>query len=95
MVIAYAKIKLYAEWVQSLKDKRSMVKSLTEKIKNRFNVSAAEVECEDIHQTAVIAVCCVSNDKVYAEALIGRVVNYIEGNTDAATENVYTEVFTV
>lgn len=42
--VAVLKIKLYASWVHSLKEKRMVVKSLLAKIRNKFQVSAAEVE---------------------------------------------------
>ena len=45
------KIKLYAPWVHSLKEKRMVVKSLLAKIRNKFQVSVAEVEAQDVHQT--------------------------------------------
>lgn len=46
----------------SLKDKRRPLRSLLEKLRNRFHVSAAEVDCQDLHQRAVIGVALVSGD---------------------------------
>ncbi len=57
----------------SLKDKRRVVKSLVESIRQRFNVSAAEVGEQDIWRRAVIGVSCVSGDHSVAQALIGKV----------------------
>ncbi len=54
MIIEAATIKLYAPWVHSLKEKRMAVKSLIQKIKNKFNVSICEADAQDIHQTIVL-----------------------------------------
>ena len=44
MRIAAMTFRLYAPWVHSLKEKRSIVKSLIAKLRNRYHVSAAEID---------------------------------------------------
>ncbi|EPY6472041.1 DUF503 domain-containing protein [Clostridium sporogenes] len=92
MIIGTAKIYLYANWVHSLKEKRMIVKSIIFKTKNKFNVSIAEVEMQDIHQSIVIGIACVSNNTKQADSIIQNVVNYIEGNTEAIVQNIETEI---
>ncbi|WP_434296410.1 DUF503 domain-containing protein [Clostridium sporogenes] len=92
MIIGTAKIHLYANWVHSLKEKRMIVKSIVSKTKNKFNVSIAEVEMQDIHQSIVIGISCVSNSTKQADSIIQNVVNYIEGNTEAIVFNIETEI---
>lgn len=92
MIIGTAKIYLYADWVHSLKEKRMIVKSIIDKTKHRFNVSIAEVENQDYHKSIVIGIACVTNSSRLANDIIQNVVNYIEGNTEALVENVYTEI---
>lgn len=92
MIIGTAKIYLYANWVHSLKEKRMIVKSIISKTKNKFNVSIAEVEMQDIHQSIVIGISCVSNSTKQADSIIQNVVNYIEGNTEAIVQNIETEI---
>ena len=92
MIIGTAKIYLYANWVHSLKEKRMIVKSVISKTKNKFNVSIAEVEMQDIHQSIVIGVACISNNTKQADSIIQNVVNYIEGNTEAIVQNIETEI---
>lgn len=92
MVIATGKIYLYASWVHSLKEKRSIVKSIIEKVKHRFNVSIAEVENLDMHQSIVIGIACVSNSAKHSNCCIQNVIDYIELNTDAVLENIETEI---
>ncbi len=83
MKIAALKIKLYAPWVHSLKEKRIIVKSLLSKIRNKFQVSAAEVEDQDIHQSIVIGVAVIVPHSAQADRLMDEVVRFVERNTEA------------
>lgn len=51
----------------SLKEKRKQIKSLKERLKNRFNASVAEVGALDDWQRAVLGISMISNDKIYLE----------------------------
>lgn len=92
MIIGIAKINLFAGWVHSLKEKRMVVKSIIDKVKHKFNVSIAEIENQDLHQSIVIGIACVSTDKRHADSSIQNVINFIEENTDAIIEGVKTEL---
>ena len=61
MVVGTVRIKIYAPWVHSLKEKRMVVKSLCAKVKNKFNVSIAEVEDQDLHQSIVLGIACITS----------------------------------
>jgi uncharacterized protein len=60
----------------SLKEKRQVVKSLVVQLHNRFNVSAAEVEDQDLWQTAVIGVTCISNDKKHTNEVLSKALAF-------------------
>ena len=62
----------------SLKQKRQVVKSITDRLKNRFNVAVAEVDALDVHQRAVLGVVSVSNDTKHLNRVLSYVVNFIE-----------------
>jgi uncharacterized protein YlxP (DUF503 family) len=81
MIIGAVKIKIYAPWVHSLKEKRMIVKSLSAKVRNQFNVSIAEVEEQDIHQMIVLAFACVTGVAAHADSICDNVINFIESNT--------------
>jgi len=83
MKIAVLKIKLYAPWVHSLKEKRMVVKSLLAKIRNKFQVSAAEVEDQDIHQSIVIGVAAIVPHSAQADSLMDEIVGLVEQSTEA------------
>lgn len=92
MIIGSCKVVLKTEWCFSLKDKRSVVKSLIEKIKHKFNVSVAEVDLNDVHQTIVIGFACVTNETAHANSIISNVLDFIEDNTDAVIEDYVIEI---
>jgi uncharacterized protein YlxP (DUF503 family) len=61
----------------SLKGKRQVLKSITSRVRNKFNVAVAEVDDNDMWQLATIGICCVSNNKRYTNQVLSRVVNFI------------------
>jgi uncharacterized protein len=92
MIIGTVKVYMNAGWVHSLKEKRMVVKSIVEKVKNKFNVSIAEIEDQDLHQSIVLGVACVSNDTKHADSTIQKVINYIEDNSEAMLIDVQVEI---
>ncbi|WP_461613695.1 DUF503 domain-containing protein [Clostridium sp. Marseille-QA1073] len=92
MIIAIAKIKLNAPWVHSLKEKRMIVKSIIDKVKHKFNVSIAEVENQDIHQTIVIGIAVVSSSSSHGDSVLQKVIDYIEKNCEANIEDIEIEI---
>lgn len=82
MFIATGTIKIHLPWVHSLKEKRMVVKSLLAKVRNQFNVSAAEVEEQDLHQIAVLGFAGIAGDRAQADSILEQVFNFIESNTE-------------
>jgi uncharacterized protein YlxP (DUF503 family) len=78
-----AKLTLYISHATSLKDKRQVRRSLVEKTRQRFNVSVAEVDTQDIHQTLTLGIAVVSGDFYHAQNSLDEVVRFIEKNADA------------
>ena len=95
MIIGTCKLRFTAEWVTSLKEKRMVVKSIVEKAKHKFNISAAEIDLQDIHQTIAVGFACVTNDAVLAEQIVNNVIDYMDYNTDAVLENTEIEILRV
>ena len=78
MIVATCVIKLQLEDVASLKENRQILKSVLARLKNQFNVAAAEVDCQDVWQTAVIGLAAVGNDSAYLHGLMEKAVDWIE-----------------
>ncbi|MDO8426246.1 MAG: DUF503 domain-containing protein [Deltaproteobacteria bacterium] len=78
MVVGVCRISLLIHGNHSLKEKRMVLKSLAEKVRNRFNVAIAEVGQNDIWQRAEVGLCAVGNDKAFVNSSIDKVMNFIE-----------------
>ena len=61
----------------SLKGKRRVVKSITTRVKSKFNVSVAEVDDQNLWQLATLGICCVSNNKRYVNEVLSKVVDFV------------------
>lgn len=79
MVVGLGTIDLHLAGVQGLKEKRGVVRRVLERTRNRFPVSAAEVDNLDLHQKATLGFAVVSNDARVADSILNQVVDYVEG----------------
>ena len=89
MKILIMKITLRASWVHSLKEKRMILKSLIQKLKNKFNISVSEIEKQDIHQTIVIRITGICADSSQSDSTMEHIITFIETNTDAEIIDIY------
>ncbi len=78
MLIGALELKIYLPAAFSLKDKRSVIKSLLEKTKNRFNLAAAEVGENDLWKNARIAVVTVSSSQQLIEKQLDQYLRFVE-----------------
>ncbi len=78
MIIGACEITLHLPECHSLKDKRQVIKSVMARVRNQFEVAIAEVEDQDLWQSAKLGVSCVSNSKQHANEILERVQRYIE-----------------
>jgi uncharacterized protein YlxP (DUF503 family) len=78
MIIGACTIILHLHGIHSLKEKRSIVKSVLARLRNEFNVSTAEVDAQDAHGRAVLGVTCVATTSEYARGQLEAVVRWIE-----------------
>jgi uncharacterized protein YlxP (DUF503 family) len=72
-VIGVLTLELRLENSHSLKEKRHVVQSLKERLRNKFNVAVAEIDYQDLWQRAAIAAVTVSSDQVHAEKVLRSV----------------------
>jgi hypothetical protein len=70
VVVVVVTWELHLSGCQSLKDKRRIVKSLKDRLHNRFNVSVAETDFQDLWQRAELSCCVVATDKRHAESVL-------------------------
>jgi uncharacterized protein YlxP (DUF503 family) len=75
MVVGYGIITFRLHDCRSLKEKRSVVKSVIHQIQNHFNVSVAEVGANDMHQTAEIGFALVGNSRPVVNSKMDKILN--------------------
>lgn len=92
MVVGIARLTLHLPNSGSLKAKRQVVRSLTSRVRQRFEVAVAEVGEQDRWQLAEIGIACVSADASHVDEVLAHVVAFVErAATEAQVSAVSTE----
>ena len=72
MVVGVLRLTLYIHGASSLKDKRQVVRKVTDRLRSRFNVGVAEVGDNDVWQRAVIGIAAVANDHSFVNEVLDK-----------------------
>lgn len=83
MVVAILTVNISIPQANSLKDKRRVVKSIKDKLRNGFNISVAEIGDQDIWRNAVLGIAVISDDSSYANGMLSRVQDLLGSRIDA------------
>lgn len=83
MIVGVLEVVISIPQANSLKDKRRVVKSVKDRLRNNFNVSVAEIGDQDIWRTATLGIAVVSGDTSYANGVLSRVQDAVGGLRDA------------
>lgn len=92
MVVGVCLIDIHLPENSSLKGKRQVMKRILERVKNRFNVSIAEVDDNDLWQRGKIGFSLVGNDRQFINASLDKVLNFIESLNVAEIINAQIEI---
>ncbi len=92
MHVGIMTIELEITDAMTLKDKRQVLRSLLARIRNTFNVSAAEVGHLDAHTLTTLGVAAVANDKGYVHGMLEKVIAMIERNPRVLLLDYHTEM---
>jgi len=87
LVLAYAVFDLHLPGCRGLKEKRMIVRSLKSRLRNEFEVSASEVGSQNLLERAELAVAAVGPDQVPLDALLQKMLNFVEQNLDGELLN--------
>jgi len=77
IIVGLCTVELFIPESQSLKDKRQVLLSLKDRLREQFNLSVAEVDGEDLWQKAVLGIACVANEGRYVNHVCDRALNLI------------------
>ncbi len=75
----------------SLKDKRQVVKSLKDRLRNKFNVAVSEIDYQDLWQRGLVAAVTVANSQDHAQQVLQSVEEEASGLLGAMLVTVTTE----
>ena len=84
MIVGVLDIQLRLHDTFSLKDKRRIIRSLKDRIANKFNVSIAEVDALDNSRYAVLGISLVGNDGQYVQSCLDKIVDKIRAERNAS-----------
>ena len=93
MVIASLTWDLTLPGCSSLKQKRSVVRSLRDRLRHKFNVSVAETAYQDVHARAQLTVALVASDGRLAESILDKVDRFVESHGQALITSVRREIY--
>lgn len=92
MIVGVLRVELSLPGSHSLKDKRRLLRSLLDRLHNEFNVSAAEIDHQDNRRQAEVGVSCVSGESAHANAVLSRVLDVVERETEMVVTGVEMEM---
>ena len=92
MIIGVLTLQLHLGEANSLKDKRRIIKSLIDRIKNRFNVSVAEVGQQDLRQCATLGISMVSCEQAHVHKVLAAVIKSVEAQGSVLITDLQTEL---
>jgi hypothetical protein len=80
MHVSVCQLELRLPENHSLKGKRQVIKSIIARLQNKFNVSVAEVDHQDLWQLATLGIACVSNHRRHADETLTNIVKFVVQN---------------
>lgn len=79
MIVGAALVELHVHGSRSLKEKRGVVRSVTQRLRNRFNLSVAEVGGQDTWQRAVIGLVGCGSDPRRVRSVLDQAIAFVDG----------------
>ena len=77
IIVGLCTVELFISDSQSLKDKRQVLLSLKDRLRDKFNLSVAEVDGQDLWQKAVLGLACVANETRHVNQMLEQALNVI------------------
>jgi uncharacterized protein len=92
MIVGSLRVRLLVRESRSLKDKRQVVRSIKDRLRNRYNVSVAEVEAQDHRQLAILGLAMVSNEGSHIRTVLAEIVQLLRSHPVAELIDYHLEV---
>ncbi|NMB47188.1 MAG: DUF503 domain-containing protein [Firmicutes bacterium] len=92
MVVGIVRLGLHISDCQSLKEKRSIIKSLTQRLRNKFNAAIAEIADQDLWQKSTIGAAVIGNSTAHASSQLQSIIDFIEKQPMVLIITIETEI---
>lgn len=92
MIVGLLELDLRLSGVNSLKDKRHILRGLIEKLRRDFQIAISEVGDHDLWGNAVLGVAAISNDTQHIESVLAKVLERIEGQPELEIAGSWQEI---
>jgi uncharacterized protein YlxP (DUF503 family) len=86
VTVGIARLTLFVAGSHSLKEKRMVLRRVKDLVRQKFNVSIAEVAENDVWQRAVLGLAVVGNDRRFIDGALDEVVGFVRGKADVTNE---------
>ena len=93
MHLGSLRIVLHIPQSRSLKSKRQVLNQIKDKLRNKFNISLAEVDDNDLWQRATIGIAAVTNSHQHLEQILSQVENAVAANPNIVLVDVEREFY--
>ncbi len=93
MIIGVCRVEIFVPESSSLKSKRFVLNSIKQKIRNKFNVSVAEVDNNDKWQRISLGIAMISNERKFVDKTMGEIFKIIDGDGRMEILNHLIEVY--
>ena len=93
MVVASLTWELSLPGCSSLKEKRTVIRSLRDRLRDKFNVSVAETALQDVHERAELTIALVASDGRMAESVLQKADQFVEQHGGAIITSVRRELY--
>ncbi|MBN1341378.1 MAG: DUF503 domain-containing protein [Phycisphaerae bacterium] len=93
MIVGVLEAELTVMGSLSLKDKRRVIKSIKDRLSNKYNVSVAEVDALDSRQRAVLGIAMVANESRFVESCLSKIVDQLRFVRDASLVDYRIELY--
>ncbi|MFQ5769086.1 MAG: DUF503 domain-containing protein [bacterium] len=93
MIVGVCRLELFIPESSSLKSKRFVLNSIKQRIRNKFNVSVAEVENNDKWQRTSLGISLISNERKFIDMTMGQILKMIDGDGRIEILNHIVEVY--
>ena len=91
MTTLSAKLTFHIPYATSLKEKRTVVRGLIDRVRGKYNASVAEVATQDVHQVLTLGIAVVSGEFTHARNMLDDIIRFAERNADAELMSVVEE----